>query len=243
MSVNDMSVSKKLTLAFAVVVTVVLTMCAALFVCLGQATQASKLNDDSYDAVDRLDQMKTQIWKASWAFNKYALTGDEQYIAQTETAKDNFHKLADEEHTLDHGDAGMERTVGVVKTAGDDYFTNRIEANVESLRNPATHDAALASVKSTQGGQKLRDFEGAVDDALKYANAWSDKFTEEDTAAVSNSHTALLIGGALSALLSGLMGWLLARVIARPVSQMTVAMNDLAGGNNAIEIPAIGRKD
>ncbi len=243
MSVNDLSVSQKLTLGFAVVVTVVLTMCGVLFICLGQATTASKLNDDSYDAVDRLDQTKTDIWKASWAFNKYALTGDEQYAAQTSQDYDAFHKAWEESRSLDHGDPGMERVLADVKAKGDDYFQSRVSATIDQLRNPATHDAAMASVKSPTGGQKLRDFEASVSDALKYANTWSDRFTEEDAAAVANSHTALLIGGAMTVALSVLMGWLLARWIARPVSQMTVAMNELAGGNNAFDSPAVGRKD
>ncbi|THD59941.1 methyl-accepting chemotaxis protein, partial [Phenylobacterium sp.] len=48
---------------------------------------------------------------------------------------------------------------------------------------------------------------------------------------------------ALSIVLSILMGWLLSRAIAGPISRMTDAMGKLASGDHAVEIPAVGRKD
>ena len=39
------------------------------------------------------------------------------------------------------------------------------------------------------------------------------------------------------------MGWLLTRAIAAPISAMTGAMGKLAAGDNAVEVPAVGRKD
>ena len=245
MFVNNLSVSKKLTLGFAIVVTIVLSMCGVLFLCLGQATNAAKLNDDSYDAIDRLDQVNADIWQASWAFNKYALTGDEQYATQAGQAFDEFHKDWNDARSLDHGDAGMEHALADVKETGDDYFQTRVLGTIGQLRSPATRDAALASVKNTSGsgGEKLRAFRGAVEAALKYGNAWSDKYTAADTAAIANSHTALVIGGVASLLLSALIGWFLSRVIAGPVALMTVAMNKLAGGDNTVDVPAVGRKD
>ena len=53
----------------------------------------------------------------------------------------------------------------------------------------------------------------------------------------------LAVGAGLAIVLSVLMGWLLSRAIASPISAMTGAMGKLAGGDNAVEVPAIGRKD
>ncbi|MCZ7594085.1 MAG: HAMP domain-containing protein [Hyphomicrobium sp.] len=40
-----------------------------------------------------------------------------------------------------------------------------------------------------------------------------------------------------------LSGWWLSRLIARPLGQITIAVNELAAGNNDIEVPAIKRTD
>ena len=53
----------------------------------------------------------------------------------------------------------------------------------------------------------------------------------------------LASGAGLAILLSTLMGWLLSRAIATPISKMTDVMGKLASGDNAVEVPAIGRKD
>ncbi|HEY3797991.1 MAG TPA: methyl-accepting chemotaxis protein [Caulobacteraceae bacterium] len=243
MSVNDYSVSKKLTLGFAIVVTVVLAMCGVLFASLSDVTHDSKLNDDSYDCVDRLDQAKADVWREGWALNKFALTGDEQYASQADAANDAFHKTIDEARSFDHGAPDVDAAIQAVGASGDSYYQQVVQPGLSGLRNPATHDAAVVSVKSPEGGQHLTEFASAVDSALATTNKWSDQWTGEENDSIGASHLALLIGGALTVALSGLMGWLLSRGIASPVSQMTGAMNRLANGDNAVAIPAVGRKD
>jgi methyl-accepting chemotaxis protein len=40
-----------------------------------------------------------------------------------------------------------------------------------------------------------------------------------------------------------IVGWLLSNAIAAPVTAMTAAMRRLAGGDNTVACPAVGRKD
>jgi methyl-accepting chemotaxis protein len=61
--------------------------------------------------------------------------------------------------------------------------------------------------------------------------------------AQSQGKLMLIAGGVVAMLLSTLMGWLLSRAIATPISKMTDAMGRLASGDHAVEVPAVGRKD
>src|SRR5258708_37935939 len=60
---------------------------------------------------------------------------------------------------------------------------------------------------------------------------------------VTNMTTWALIVGLGAVLISILIAWIGGRLIAKPVMQMTSAMNELAAGRGDIEVPALGRKD
>lgn len=64
--------------------------------------------------------------------------------------------------------------------------------------------------------------------------------------ALSNARTALIVESVVAifcALLIAVTAWFLIIGIARPLSGMTGAMRELAGGNNGIEVPARDRRD
>ena len=63
-------------------------------------------------------------------------------------------------------------------------------------------------------------------------------------APLSHLSHSLLIGVALALVFILLiMGWLIARGVARPITQITDAMNALAGGRHQIDLPEIRRRD
>ena len=65
----------------------------------------------------------------------------------------------------------------------------------------------------------------------------------ERALAVRNANLSMAVGGLAGLAAAGLMGWLLSRSIADPVSQMTETMRRLASGDHEVEPPAAGRRD
>jgi methyl-accepting chemotaxis protein len=63
------------------------------------------------------------------------------------------------------------------------------------------------------------------------------------TRALSAANAMMLAGAVIGAALAAVLGWLLTGAIATPVAAMTQAMGRLAAGDNAVAIPAVGRRD
>ena len=61
--------------------------------------------------------------------------------------------------------------------------------------------------------------------------------------ALASAKLALTVGGLASVLLAGLLGWIITRAIAAPVSAMTRVMGRLAQGELHLAVPHTGRKD
>jgi methyl-accepting chemotaxis protein len=242
MSFNDLSISKKLMTGFAGVVAVVFVMCGVLFVSMNQVTQASKMNDDSYDMVDRADQAVGDHWKMAWAFKSYGLTQEDRHLQAFQAARDEFGKDMGEARKFANGDADVERLVDQMKVTGEAY-DDYADGAMRLLRDPATRDQGMTALRNPESARRTAAFEAATTELLQYANKWSDGWTAKEDGALATSRLTLILGGSVSLLISALMGWVLTRSIARPVSQMTGAMNRLADGDHAVEVPAVGRGD
>ena len=117
--------------------------------------------------------------------------------------------------------------------------------------DPVLHVGQDASTAGKAGGLITSDhaqqletaFVQTAGDAKDKINGWSnDDQAAEDR---SISLARMVQGGGLAAAITSalLIGLWLARLIATPVSAMTEAMNRLAAGDQAIAIPAIGRRD
>ena len=121
-----------------------------------------------------------------------------------------------------------------------EIFKAESDAAIKLARNPETINAARAEISGTARLLKTRDAVTALMDHEKQQLAEIEAHAEAE---VTKSYTVLGVGAAIAILISALMGWLLSRAIAKPVSQMTDAMRRLAKGDNTIKIPAMGQGD
>jgi methyl-accepting chemotaxis protein len=243
MTLNNVSVSRKVALAFAVVLTVVLGMCGLLFLSLADLSFAAKLNDDSRNCVSQVQIAESDVWKEGWAFGKYALSLDPAYADEVEAAHQDFLKRIDAAHSFERGNEQVSGLLDQVKAAGEAYYGEKVEPAIGLIRDPTTRTRGIASASVPEGQSKLKVFEASANDTMAYINKWSDRLMAKQSSALSMSRLMLIFGGLGACALAGVMGWMLTRLIAEPVVRMTRAMNDLAGGDNTVDVPAVGRED
>jgi methyl-accepting chemotaxis protein len=102
----------------------------------------------------------------------------------------------------------------------------------------------LAAVRqSLPDAARLLDTRAAADEMIAHEQVQLKEFNKIVDTAQFNSDLALGGGCAIAILISVLMGYMLARTIARPMTQMTDAMRKLANGDHSVAIPAEGQTD
>jgi signal transduction histidine kinase len=111
------------------------------------------------------------------------------------------------------------------------------------MAKPETREDARALESSTAGKTamdliraKVDEIERVERDLLASRDAVQDK-------AFTITYTMTIIGGAASLIVATLMGILLTRAIATPITCMTSAMTTLAKGDTSIEVPGVSRSD
>src|SRR5262249_50925971 len=91
MTLNNLNISKKLAVGFAVVVTIVTVMCVALFLSLQGIKKAVAENDESVAQLKVADQALTALVERQNAVRGYVASGSPEF----------FKKAGDSEHAYD----------------------------------------------------------------------------------------------------------------------------------------------
>jgi len=236
MSLNDLNIGKKLALGFAGVVTIVTVMSIGLFLNLQSIRTAVAQNDAEVAELEAAHSVELQIIERQNGVRGFAITGDTSFLKAVDAAQTQYRaSMADWMKAAPEDSA---RTLPI-KTEVDSIFVDQ-DAQVRMAADPATHQAALVDLGKKGRLNKVRALLKTYDD--EEGKTLKDRAAQQahtQTVAVAT----LAIGGSLAILLSTLMGWLLSRAIASPISAMTSAMGKLAAGDHAVDVPAVGRKD
>jgi methyl-accepting chemotaxis protein len=236
MSLNDLNISKKLALGFAGVVTIVTVMCVGLALNLHSIKAAVAANDDEVAQLNLSHDVELQLIERMNGVRGFAITADPSFLKAVDTAKGKYDTAMNAWVKAAPEDAV---TTGAIKAEMDSIFADQDE-QVSLAKDPATRPEALEKLGKKGRLNKIRAL-------LKAYGEQQAKRLKQDADGQEKSQTfanATLWGGAgLAIVLSILMGWLLSRAIAGPISKMTDAMGRLASGDHGVEVPAVGRKD
>ena len=237
MSFSNLRISAKLIVAFAVILGVFTIASGAVFLGLGATLSAAQRNNVSYQNNQDLDGLLYAAVEQQNAVRGLAATGSTEF---KEAYEKNGEKL--DKHLADF----RSRTSLEEQRQRADALRAEIakwrDANQQIItlaKDPATLDQARALV-ATVRLTEARAIHGEMiaAQAKLVAQRWA---TQQR--AISQAKLILIIGSVIALLAAAAMAWLLSRAIAGPVASMTRVMGRLAGGDNTVDVPALGRKD
>ncbi|MGH6883471.1 MAG: MCP four helix bundle domain-containing protein, partial [Hypericibacter sp.] len=124
-----------------------------------------------------------------------------------------------------------------------DQIKTLVASYEEAFQQSKTFDDNLESLTTVTIAGEVKTITGDAD-AIKKDAASDEEQDATDTdgviAGTKTLSTLLSVGGLVLGLV---IAWLIGRGISRPIVAMTGAMTKLAGGDKAITVPALGRKD
>ena len=237
MSLDNLKISRKLIIAFALLI--ITSVVSSAFVFFGHNDLDAKI--EQVDGVNERTLMLqagyTQLVEQQSVMRGFALDGDMDRLedsARYAAAFDERINAYREATLIPEQRERAERLQAMVAE-----LRATMERGIELVRNPATRAEAHALFAST----KLTDMRTLVNEMLAVQEESLLARGEQQQAALDMADVILLVGGIITILISIGMGILLARSIATPVTQMTATMGKLSAGDNSVTIPGAGRKD
>ncbi|RAK63749.1 methyl-accepting chemotaxis protein [Phenylobacterium kunshanense] len=233
---NNLNISKKLAVGFAVVVTVVAVMCAAVFGSLLSIKTAVRLNDESVVQIDLAkDALAARVARQN-AIRGLVASGDPAFLETIKQSKADYEATMAKLKAEAPEDGAMLEAIerAAAKVTGE-------EEPLIAAGQDMTRQAEAMMQLGTAG--RLNEVRAALKAFTDQEQALLKKRAADQESAQAFAVTLMAVGSLLAVALSILMGAMLSAAIGKPVRAMTDAMTKLAGGELDVAVPAQGRKD
>jgi methyl-accepting chemotaxis protein len=243
MLLNNLKIWQKLALAFGAVVVINLALVVALFMFADSHARADDTNNASYEAQVDVEIAQGQVYLQSREVRGMIIAGNASATAKVDAADKLFNDTSKHLREQVAGRPELIRKVDAFVVAHEALERDLFQPQIRALSGPDGFNNAAGIARSPAASARMSEFNAAADDLSNAISAWSAAEDANAHASLNMMRTAVLVGGALALVLSGLMGWLLARLVATPVVSMTETMRKLAAGDNTVEVPGAGRGD
>jgi methyl-accepting chemotaxis protein len=243
MTLANLKIGQKLCVGFACVLLVVALMSAGLIVSLRSLDAASVAARNANAVVDDMDLTIAAVHEESLASLRFLLLRNERFARIYDDASKSFADNLARARSDGAGHAEILALLDRVEAAGAAYRHDVSDEVVRLTRANPNSDLALQLADSDRATEVLEAFKGVAADARAQVNAFVADAQAQCDRLMSLLNRTVTLGAATAFLLAMLIGWWMSRIIATPVTNMTDVMKKLAGGDHAIDIPGLGRRD
>ncbi len=244
MRLTDLKFAHKLGVTFGALVLVIAATGVVSTLAVQKADASRKAAVKETAIVSATDAAKFYLARQENSFRGFLLSGDAYYLGRIDKHRANFLKQTSALKVMAKDQPGQLQLVTALEAAAADWKARIVDQGVVLARDPVTKTQAVAMVGPDGAADEMM---GKAEDALagltKTASGRSTALSGAASSAFRLSRAVVLIGVGLSALLALVMAWLLTRIMVRPVTQMTSAMNRLSSGDLEAQISGAGRKD
>ena len=238
-----MRISRKLALAFVIVVAGVLGMSGVLLSSLLGLVGAESRNTATHGVLDAINQTQLDMLDQMATIRSFLLTQDPALLDRQQLSATKFDADLGSARQAAEGQPQLLPMLDALQIAHDSWQSDVANPQLKLAANPATRDKAVNLLKSSLTRLHEKDVRGKAEVVFRAVRSWSQAEQGAAEAAVRLIEITLGAGALLAAGLSAGMGFWLSRSIAKPVVAMTGAMQALAAGRNDVAVPAVGRTD
>lgn len=245
MWINDLSISRKMTLAFSLILISLASSSGILYSALRDRDDWSAQKDTAAaQEVATFAAVAAHVDMAH-TMRGYILTGVERHKRLYAEAGDLFSDSIKAATTGSGANANLKTTDALRKMqAASKEWRDRIGDPIIKLTdNPATRDQAVTLATSALSSELQQKFREAKDAAVAAVKAWEKNTEVGEADARRLADHSLMFGGLAAFLIALLASTLLSRNVAKPLRQLTEQMAHLARGDTRIQFVGLERKD
>ncbi|MEH3104669.1 MAG: methyl-accepting chemotaxis protein [Sphingomonas phyllosphaerae] len=238
MTFRNLSIPRKLALAFASLIATFTAVSVVVFVNVTRLHEVAMQRDQAKLGSDHADDMLTGVVEGQSAIRGYVLLGKQAFL---DTHEENRAAIDASAARLKQVAPRPDQVRRVDAFLGEvaKWQAQKVAPTLAAFENPATRETAreLAGAKQLGGIRKVHK-------EIQAAQAeWIARQDIEQRHAERMVELALALGGLFAITLAGALGWLLSRSMATPVVDMAAIMVEMASGRTDIAVPSTDRGD
>jgi methyl-accepting chemotaxis protein len=240
---RDFKIARKLGFAFAVLVVGAACMGGAVYNNVLTVENVGRQSEMHSRIVMATTDIRLSMARLESAVRGLLITRDDYYVGRINNHYKGFLDNVDNIKKTVSGNADIAAKMDQVIAHVQEWRSKILEPVIAKALDTATHDEAVKLAMSDEADSYMDPAQAIIDDLREAERKATDEATTEVAAANAAAKLTLAIGIGFLILASVALGWLLTRMIARPVTVMTDLMLRLAGGDTTIEIANAERGD
>jgi signal transduction histidine kinase len=238
----NLPISRKLLAAFAAVVVVIFVSSAIVYDRLRVIEWAKNMRVQTTDVLETLQATMDAMVDQETGVRGYLINGDENFLEPYHRGGNAYSASIQKIKDLTSDDPAQQSRLDELSELAKTWRSGA-ERAIALMAKPETHGDARALEGSTAGKTAMDLIRAKVDEIDGVERDLLAKRDAVQKQAFATAYTVTILGGAASLIVATLMGVLLTRGIAVPITRMTSAMTTLAKGDSAVEVPEVGRND
>ncbi|KQT59814.1 MULTISPECIES: methyl-accepting chemotaxis protein [unclassified Aureimonas] len=243
MSFTNISLNKKLLVAFSTILAAVTVMALVIWKNVSDIQAAAGWDAHTNAVLNETSKASKAFVEQVAGLRGYTISGQSTYKDAFDKSLGDFTAAVDAMAKLTSDNPAQQDRIAKLRADGVDYKTTVADEQFALAANSATRPKANQMVidgvtkpKTDAINADITAIRGAEEALLVTRRA--------DTAnSFSTTFLVLATGALVSVLIAVAMGWLLSRSVARPIVAMTEVMRRLAAGDKTVIVPAAGQRD
>jgi methyl-accepting chemotaxis protein len=244
MLLDNLKISRKLTVGFAAVVLTLVGMGGETYLTLNSLRTAREEAKQADAVVAKLEEAKFYLARQENSYRGYLLSANPYYIERIEKHRGNFKKRISAASELVKDEPEARKVLADVVVAADKWHAGVVEAGQVMAADPVMRQQAIDMVgPDGLADELITPAEDGIEALFEQKVKERDALDAQQSKVTRDAFLTLAACIALAVLIASALGMMLTRAIAKPVTALTDAMRKLAAGDFTVDVPAQGRKD
>ncbi|WP_244909536.1 methyl-accepting chemotaxis protein [Nitrospirillum viridazoti] len=240
---SSMKVGRKLAAAFAVIVAVTLIASGINYRALSTIDETTGWADHTHKVLERLSNAMAGMVDGETGLRGYLIGADSKFLEPYQKGQAAFEAAFLEVKSLTADNPAQQARLDDLRRFEQTWRRDVAEKEIGLMGKPETVEQARKLEASGAGKASMDGIRAKVAEIDKVERDLLAQRAVLQAGALSTATSVALVSSGLSILLAVIMAWSLTRAVAKPIVDMTAAMQTLAAGNTSVEIPARDRQD
>jgi len=243
MKINDLKITKKLTYAFATVVTCFVIVCGIVWLNVDSLKKSSSWDAHTSQVIYNIDAAKAAMVDRETGVRGFLLSGDRKFLEPFNNGNVEFEKAVGALSSLTADNPVQQERIKRLKASARGWVDNIASKEIALRSEPATAQEAIAMETSGSGKVRMDAIRVILGEMRQMESDLADKRAAKTAATVLSTKIALLLGAFFSILIVVILTRLINATITSPLVAVTKAMSDVTEGKRKVAIPARDRAD
>jgi len=240
--IMNWSIGKKILLGYLIALVLLVAIGAGAFLGVRELLEAERHQAHSGEIIDHVDQLYLNVVSVESAYRGYLLSGRDGYLTPYTAAIARIPAVSKQLRQLTLDDAAQHGRFTQLESAVSEKL--KVIADSIALRRDQDREAVLAMFTAGKGQELMDRIDGLAGEMRTAELALLEERSAHAEESARRVNRTILIGTPVAGIILLLVGILVARGIALPLTKIARAAEQIASGDPAVELPdAANRSD